>query len=97
MNFAVKFGTESPQISVTAPRACPQLATALNGKSFPTGKTTETPRGGATINAACEAGTLRLGIAETNGGSSTSISTGLELGNQTVCLEIRNVINGLKS
>ena len=68
---------------------CTKLASALQGRSFPTGKSVTTLSGGPTVSAQCNGNVLAIRIRSNDGTSSSS----LMLKNPQACSEIRDVIN----
>lgn len=93
MNFT--FGGQKTGGSVSVTSKCPQLATALNGLAFPTGKTTPKPTGGPTVEGTCDDGTLTFSARDMGAQSQVATTLTFKLESVPVCLEIRNVINGL--
>jgi hypothetical protein len=77
---------------------CPKIKPLLDQKGLPTGKTLSQPTGGAGLRAACASGTLTLNYVSgnPNGGTGIALSSGVDTESPEVCLEVRNIINGLK-
>lgn len=78
--------------------SCPKIMAALNGKSFPIATTKSTPQGGPKVQASCNAGIINILVMEGDpygGGSFASVAKGADIESNDVCLQIRNVINGL--
>ncbi len=77
---------------------CPKIKTALDQKGLPTGKTLSQPTGGAGLKGSCTSGSLTLNYisGDFNGGTGLALSSGVDTESPEVCLEVRNIINGLK-
>lgn len=93
MEIIVESGSLQAKAPLSSASHCATLVSALNARSFPTGLTVAQLKGGPTMGATCIGGSLDLEIRADQGGI-PSIST-LALGDESPCLEIRNVINNL--
>jgi len=96
MSFGWVFDGKTSRIQMSEPTACGQLSAALNGKSFPTGKTTKVPTGGATLKTSCRNANLTFDLFEQEGGATREVNMVFNLNQAMVCEEISNIINGLK-
>lgn len=86
------------QPSKVATTHCPKIKAALDAKALPTGKTLSKPTGGTAISAKCDAGTLSISFVEGNpmeGGTGVAQRISADIESFDVCLEVRNIINGL--
>lgn len=97
--FKMSGGSVNGQPTELQTTYCPKIKTVLDQKSFPTGKTLSKPQGGAGLSGSCSAGLLNLKYVSggiTNGsGTGVSVGSGVDIESAEVCLEVRNIINGL--
>ncbi len=96
--LSMNFG-QGPRVNGSATLltvSCPKLMTALNGKSFLQATTASKAQGGPKVAASCNAGVLTVQAKEGDpNGSFASTSRNMDLEALEVCLQVRNVINGL--
>jgi hypothetical protein len=77
---------------------CPKIRTALDKKGFPLAqKPPSKPTGGDGLSASCSSTTLRLSYVTGNpdAGTGIALAQGVDIESSDICLEIRNIINGL--
>lgn len=96
LEFTVRISSDTVSRTITAPKTCSALMTALNDKTFPLGNTVESLVGGPTMKAQCDNGTLQLSVVSIQSGGSGDTTISFSLNNIPVCQEIRNSINALK-
>ena len=97
--FRMSGGTINGQPSSIVTNHCPKIKTALDQKGFPLmPKPPSKPTGGEGLSVSCAVTTLRFNYISGNpgdGGTGVALQQGVDIESVEVCLEIRDIINGL--